>query len=1104
MQESKLLFPQEIYSAYLTTINGIKLSKREIDIISCILNGRSAKGIAHLLSIAPKTVETHTYNVMKKLDCPSRENLISLVERSDKLLLLKKYYLRLLIHLAFEQTLKDMSKLGTNEEKSCTIVCWKEEERIALLSQIKAHLELVGVKVSLEIREKWQSLTYLISDPQSVYCILYALPQELGNKKSEGEAFEEKHPFSSKVLFLGFDKETFSFISPFIDDNRYINFAEKENYYFSVFTVLMRLFPQRNFDPLMEEFKKKHQFMTTSSEVGPLLNKPTVRSYRFLHLDNFLKQKKWLLCVLLLVCGGTLFYQGLLHPKEKEPLQNHIHLSETPIETIRSDLNLPNERIFLERPELMSQINDKLKSQAGIQTIALIGMGGAGKTTLARYYAHQQKAIIIWEINAETHESLQASFDHLAQALAKTEEDQEKLRELQGIKNSIEREKKVVQFVKEHLKAHSNWFLLYDNVEKFTDIHSYFPQDIATWGQGKVILTTRNSNIQNNKHINFSLFVGELDPVQKLNLFSYIMNNRGSSFFTPQQTEEVKAFLKNLPSFPLDISIAAYYLKSSNISYDQYLEKMHKYNQEFENVQVDLLKEAGDYTKTRYAIITLSLQQLIESHKDFKDLLLFISLIDSQNIPRELLERYKSSTIIDNFIHHLKKYSLITHESSPSLIPTFSIHRSTQAISLIYLSNMLNLKENRKILLPIVTTLDNYMANLVNREDVPKMKIIVSHCNALLNHDLLLNQVVKGSINTILGGIYSYLGDYVKAQDLLKEGLLNLKNSKDNKKENLKIAWVLEQLGSVYGELGNYKQAKDILEQSNLHYKSSSKVHLGLIRTTAELGYVYKELGYYRKAEDQFQRSLIMYEKYFPEDYVGIVWDLLYLGYLYQDLGNYEKAQYYYKKSLIVCQTHLPENHIVTAWVLSHLGNIERELGHYEIAKNLIEKALKTCQAHFPDNHVGLAVILAHLGKIYMSNNNYKEAKLLFNKSLTIFKNHYSGNHVRIGLVLRELAAIYLLENQLQKTEDFLNKANHIFQENNHPQVFVILEDLAELQLTKLNHLNNKEKIQQSEILKNQAITYFNQALKTINTRFPEDSPHANRIQLKLKELEKK
>src|SRR5207245_37461 len=155
------------------------------------------------------------------------------------------------------------------------------------------------------------------------------------------------------------------------------------------------------------------------------------------------------------------------------------------------------------------------------------------------------------------------------------------------------------------------------------------------WGQGKVILTTRNSHIQNNKHVNFSLFVGELDPTQKLNLFSYIMNNGDTSLFAPQQVEEAKAFLENIPSFPLDVSIAAYYLKISNVSYGQYLKNLAKYNPNFETFQKEILKEAGDYTKTRYNIIVLSLQQLMASHKDFKDLLLFISLIDSQNIPRD-------------------------------------------------------------------------------------------------------------------------------------------------------------------------------------------------------------------------------------------------------------------------------------------------------------------------------------------------------------------------------------------------------------------------------------------------------------------------------------
>src|SRR3546814_17604867 len=100
--------------------------------------------------------------------------------------------------------------------------------------------------------------------------------------------------------------------------------------------------------------------------------------------------------------------------------------------------------MLLQRPNLMNQIEEKLKEQQGIQTIALIGPGGAGKTTIARVYGRSQKLPIVWEINAETKENLINSFECLAYALSKTEEEKKILKGYKEIKNDEEREKQIM------------------------------------------------------------------------------------------------------------------------------------------------------------------------------------------------------------------------------------------------------------------------------------------------------------------------------------------------------------------------------------------------------------------------------------------------------------------------------------------------------------------------------------------------------------------------------------------------------------------------------------------------------------------------------------
>ena len=81
------------HSSYkkLEFLDDIKLTSREIDVLSCILFGRSAKVIASYLSISPRTVEGYWDNLLKKLQCNSRQQMINKLEKSENIEIFRKH-----------------------------------------------------------------------------------------------------------------------------------------------------------------------------------------------------------------------------------------------------------------------------------------------------------------------------------------------------------------------------------------------------------------------------------------------------------------------------------------------------------------------------------------------------------------------------------------------------------------------------------------------------------------------------------------------------------------------------------------------------------------------------------------------------------------------------------------------------------------------------------------------------------------------------------------------------------------------------------------------------------------------------------------------------
>ncbi|WP_032112708.1 tetratricopeptide repeat protein [Candidatus Paracaedibacter symbiosus] len=715
------------------------------------------------------------------------------------------------------------------------------------------------------------------------------------------------------------------------------------------------------------------------------------------------------------------------------------------------------------------------------------------------------------------------------------------MREIEEIKGLLEREQKLLSFVKEKLRTHSNWVLIYNDLNNFSQIQNYIPQDQNTWGEGRVILTTRDSNINSNGYIHSTIEIGELTASEKLILFTQIMNNGDTNQFSPNQKEQAKTFLNNLPPFPLDISIAAYYLKTTNIPYEKYLEYLKDYDGDFALIQENILKGANNYSRTRYSVIALSLKSLIETNKDFEELLLFISLLNSQDIPKTLLDTHKGEVVVDNFIYNLKKYSLLTNSTSTFLysFPTLSLHKSTQEISLMYFVKTLHTDQNNQSLQAILTTLEKYAATIISEEDFSRMKLLASHCEVFLSHPIFVNNVLRAALNGKLGIIYFYLGDYSKSQKILEESLNYL--NKDSPENYFRVPNILTHLGMVYRKLGNYEKARDLLEKSIqlyhthcpnsyieiaqslrylgmvhkslgnyekakelfeqsllIHQTHLSENHRGFAWSLGSLGVVYRKLGYYEKARDLLEQSLAIYKKNFPKNHGGFAWTLAHLGRVYICLGDYKKAKELFEQSLKIYRTHLSENNVRVSWVLAPLGIVYRELGDYEKAKELLEQSLAIYGNNLSEDHIAIAWTTAHLGIVNKGMGDYETSKNLLEKSLKNYEKHYGKNHPENARILMELGKVYLLEGHLESAQNLITHSLNLFLQNKHPEAYIALECLADLYLQKLTHGINKDNPEQSENFKNQANGYLNQALDIVKKHFPPTSPHIKRIESKI------
>jgi len=903
----------------INQINDVIFTPREIDVIACIINVRGVKKIADILGISHRTVEGYIKTILRKISSNSQEGIKDFVEKSSQLVLIKQHYIDLLINKLFLSQIAKVAVKLKNKNISCIVNHAAKEKLEYIISCLKlANINITEKSSKIPINDSNQKIIAVLTEKH----LLQLKQQEKVNN----------------IIFICFDKRLNDDFLQKFSHIKIIDCSQNDQIYSAIFKIIELLAPNIDLNDSISSFNKQK---------NNVINLKIDLTTRSSNIDLEIKEKKVTrktimitTLISIVIIGVILSITVLIYKNYYSPINISINFL------------LPNKKILLEREVITDQLDKIFTKPNEINIAVLVGVGGSGKTTIARNYANKQKSSIIWEINAETKKSLSLSFESLAYALCNNNADKQELRNILDIKEFANKDRQLLLFSQKQLKLLSKWFIIYDNVESFKDIFEYFPYNAEGWGNGRVIITTRDATIKNSNYIDSPnvIVVDEISEKEKLELFKNIIGDSSPQLVRNQ--EAVEQFLENIPSFPLDVSIAAHYLRDTGMEYNQYLEEIKVPKKEFTELQTLILQDVNQYTKTRYNLVSLTLKNMIKSNPEFYDLALLIALLDSQDIPEELLVLYKNQYITTNFLRNLKKNSLITNvqyknndRKDIDNLTSFSIHRSTQINILADIIESLSAKQKQELLSTILTNVQSYILRQIDLENSSGLKNFIRHCEVLSSKHDLLGREDLISINNVLGIIYYYLGNDKQAKNILEENL-----SID--KEDQETALILTHLGAIYRKIGqDYQMAINSLKKAIAIYDkiSPDSVREGLALT--HLGNTYRTLGDFQNAIEALQKSVNIYHKQ-SGYYAGEARALGYLGVAYREQGDLTKAKDLLEQAInLYNKEKYPKYSSVYAGTLAHLAITYRMMEKYDKAKNILEESVKIYKQIRPENH---------------------------------------------------------------------------------------------------------------------------------------------------------
>ena len=629
-------------------------SNRELDILACLLGKMQTKKIASYLSLSPSTVETHIRNLMTKIGCNSRKEIIAFIEQSEHNQLIKKHSTDLLIKIAFEQELKEIVKFSYNT--NCAIFYYKTTQpKSNLIPQLEKHLTLAGITVSCKAWNRGKPMSYLASNKNLkkfvIYCLDNASLKNFNNISNiltkEITEIKLKNEEPPIILFLS-EQPIANNIKEALSEGKIFVLSEQKNYYLLIFELLKFLVPSYDFAKTLEDFNAKHDVYNYTLSLPKEPNKPS-----FFNRHKFSLKKTLFLgiSILFLVSILILGINNFIHSSVKKIHAQHVNNFKEKEQTIL--INLPQRNFsFTGRKKGLRQIREHLnKYRFGTITQAISGLGGVGKTQLALEFAYQAAennvySAILW-ITAETENSIYNSYKEIANTL-QLKADGLSLENMQSIVHN----KLAAKYKKTDL------LIVLDNAPSYKEIKNYVTiahKELMSFLTPHILITSRSQQWPE-----LPLMLDNFTAKEALVFVKKHLPN--------ESIKSINRLTKTLNYFPLALGQAVSYIKN-HTNINDYLEIYQSKQKDY----LDQLPTSNNqYNASLWKTWNISFDKLNDEAKE----LLFISAyLSPDNIPITFFD-HLSTEKRAKAIAELRKYSLINLVGDQS----FKIHRLLQEV----------------------------------------------------------------------------------------------------------------------------------------------------------------------------------------------------------------------------------------------------------------------------------------------------------------------------------------------------------------------------------------------------------------------------------------